>query len=253
MDINNNYIKPVPAYKLNENYKNNYKKTDFDEFIKKIKDGESLIIRFVYPFKDKEELPQAFGIKYHQLQINKNGKIYYPRQICNKFVDYRNECINCDNEKENIETFNDNITELGTVMDINESKKRTEYINIGIVLEKEIIEDNKPKTIKTEIDNLKPQIYQMGKMIFEDILKYTNPVTTSRRVKKYDIHKYDFMIERKGKGLDTKYNITVIDPKEDEEYYEEFEKKIEKIIKNENNYDKFNHWYNTYMKTYSYD
>lgn len=93
----------------------------------------------------------------------------------------------------------------------------------------------------------------MGKMIFEDILKYTNPVTTSRRVKKYDIHKYDFMIERKGKGLDTKYNITVIDPKEDEEYDEEFEKKIEKIIKNENNYDKFNHWYNTYMKTYSYD
>lgn len=255
MENNNiNYFKPVPAYKLSENNKNNYKKADFDEFIKKIKDGESLIIRFVYPFKDKDESLQAFGIKYHQLQINKNGKTYYPRQICNKFIDYKNECINCNNEKENLlSNFNDNITEIGSITDVNESKKRSEYINIGIVLEKEIIEDNNLKTIKTDINQLKPQIYQMGKMIFEDILKNTNPITTSRRAKKYDVYKYNFMIERKGKGLDTKYDITVIDPKEEEDYDEEYEQKLEKIIKEENNNDKFNYWYNTYMKTYSYD
>jgi hypothetical protein len=254
-NINNNYLKPVPAYKLNESYKNSFKKLDFDEFIKKIKDRESLIMRFVYPFKDKDESPQSFGIKYHQLQINKNGKTYYPRKICNKFIDYKNECVDCNNEKENlISSFNDNMTEIGTITDINESKKRSEYINIGIVLEKVIIENDNQKTIKTDINQLKPQIYQMGKMIFEDILKYTNPITTSRRVKKHDIHKYDFLIERCGKGLDTKYNITVIDPKEDEEYYdEEYEKKLENIIKDENNDDKFNYWYNTYMKTYSYD
>lgn len=255
-NINNNinYLKPVPAYKLNENYKNNYKKADFDEFIKKIKDGESLTIRFVYPFKNQDELLQAFGVKYHQLQINKNGKSFYPREICNKFIDYNNECINCNNEKEIlISSINDNMTEIGTITDINESKKRSEFINIGIVLEKEIIEDNKLKTIKTDINQLKPQIYQMGKIMFEDIIKYTNPITTSRRVKKHDVHKYDFVIERKGKGLDTKYNVTAVDPKEEEQYYdEEYEQKIEKIIKDENNNDKFNYWYNTYMKTYSY-
>lgn len=35
-----------------------------------------------------------------------------------------------------ISGLNDNITEISTVLEINESKKRSEYINIGIVLEK---------------------------------------------------------------------------------------------------------------------
>lgn len=252
-NINNIDIKPVPAYKLNENYKNNFKKADFDEFIKKIKDGESLVIRFLYPFKDQDDLPQAFGIKYHQLHINKNGKTYYPRQICNKFIDYKNDCINCNNEKDNlISGLNDNITEISTVLEINESKKRSEYINIGIVLEKTIIENDNLKTIKTDINQLKPQIYQMGKMMFEDILKYTNPITTSRRVKKYDVCKYDFLIERHGKGLDTKYNVTVIDPKEEDDYDENYEENIKNIIELEKNNDRFNYWYNTYIKTYNY-
>lgn len=255
MDINNNnnnYFKPVPAYKLNENYKNNYKKTDFDEFIKKIKDGESLLIRFVYPFKDKDESFQTFGVKYHQLQINKNDKTYYPRQICNKFIDYKNDCVYCNNEKENyILNDNDNITEIGTITDVNESKKRSEYINIGIVLEKNITENDNEKTIKTDINQLKPQIYQMGKTIFEELLELTNPKIISRRFKKHDIYKYNFLIGRSGKGLDTKYTVKAINPRDDEDYNEEYENKLKKITEDENNNDRFNYWYNTYMKNYT--
>lgn len=139
---------------INKNFKNNLKK--------QILDGEILVVKFVYPFKDKNN--------------------------CNE-----------------------------------------EYINIGIILEKTIIESDKLKTVKTDINQLKPHIFQMSKIVFEDIVKY----------RKYDVHKYNFLIKRYDKGLYTKYNIAVIDPKEEEDYDEEYEKKINKIIKDEENNNKY--------------
>src|ERR1700730_8486832 len=184
-NINNNIDiikfapKPTPGYRLNE--KPIYKKNNFDSFIKKIKDGESIVIRFIYPFKDENDIPQTFGIKYHQMQINRDGKIFYPRELCNKFINSQEECINCNREKEYlISSLDHNITEIGTITDINESKKRSEYINVGIVVEKTIIEENNNKIIKIEQKDLIPQIFQMGKTIFDDIIKYTNPMTVSK-------------------------------------------------------------------------
>lgn len=80
--------------------------------------------------------------------------------------------------------------------------------------------DNFTKTKIKINDRIKP-----FDIISEKTKMNSKSYNNIQKIKKYDVNNYDFLIKRNEKGLDTKYNIAVIDLKDDKDYNEVYENK----------------------------